>query len=118
MQTRNRATAQNTQHHVEDSNVGLWSSPSRGHPHSSLQRERRRGKDPIVEDQFDPVHHNDTTTQMPFEVTDSEAPVTQAQLAVMFKAIVDVTRHQALLLMSPHRGDRDQEPRDTLFKAK
>ena len=31
---------------------------------------------------------------MPFEVTDPEAPVTQAQLAVMFKAILDAARLQ------------------------
>ena len=43
-------------------------------------------------DQSDQVHANDAATQMPFEVTNPEAPVTQAQLAAMFREIMDVTR--------------------------
>ena len=44
---------------------------------------------------------NGTQSQVPFEVTDPEAPVTQAQLAAMFQVILEAARTQC--------NDRDRE---------
>ena len=94
MQTHNKATARSYQHPVEHMNNDLRSSPSHGNPQASPPRERRRGKDLIVKDQSDQVYTNGVVTQVPFEVTDPEAPITQAQLATMFRAIMDTVRLQ------------------------
>ena len=91
MHTHNKTTVRSNQHQAENLTNNLRSSPSRANPQASPPRERLRGKDHIIEDQFDQVCTNRTILQVPFKVTDLKAPMTQAQLATMLKAIIDVT---------------------------
>ena len=85
MQTRNKTTAWSNQHQAENLTNDPRSSPSRANPQASPPKERRKGKDPIIEDQSGQVHTNGAF----------EAPVTQAQLAEKFRAIMNATRLQA-----------------------
>ena len=84
MMTRNKNTARNNLHETENLTNNMQTSPTHANPRVSPPRDRRKGKDPIDGDQNIQDGIDGMQSQLPFEVIDPEAPLTQAQLAAMF----------------------------------